>query len=95
MYEKGPWSLGTTADHTDGFVTAINVLGEGYNEEADPITWLTAHVSYDVNDWLSISLEGQNLLDEAQTYSINGNNLLPQGYYRYGRSYNLGVTLRF
>ena len=27
MYEKGDWSLGATADHTDGFVTAINVLG--------------------------------------------------------------------
>src|SRR5690606_7097293 len=66
MYERGPWSIGATADHTDGFVTAINVLGEGYNEEADPITWLTAHVSYEFNDWLSLSLEGQNLLDEAQ-----------------------------
>ena len=29
MYEQGPWSLGATADHTDGFVTAINVLGAG------------------------------------------------------------------
>jgi len=27
MYEKGRWSTGATADHTDGFVTAINVLG--------------------------------------------------------------------
>jgi iron complex outermembrane recepter protein len=25
--------------YTDGFVTAINVLGEGYNELADSITW--------------------------------------------------------
>lgn len=95
MYEKGPWTLGATADHTQGFVTAINVLGEGYNEEADDLTWLTAHVSYDINDRFSISLEGQNLLDEAQTYSINGNPLLSQGYYRYGRSFNLGVAFRF
>lgn len=95
MYEKGPWSLGATADRTDGFVTAINVLGEGYNEQADAITWLTAHVSYRFNDHFSISLEGQNLLDEAQTYSINGNPLLSQGYYRYGRSLNLGLSYRF
>lgn len=95
MYEKGPWSLGVNADHTDGFVTAINVLGTGYNEQADSLTWLTAHVSYDVNDMLSISLDGQNLLDEAQTYSINGNPLLSQGYYRYGRSVSLGLSLRF
>jgi iron complex outermembrane receptor protein len=95
MYERGPWSLGITADHTDGFVTAINVLGAGFNEEADPITWMTAHASYNINDNVSVSLEGQNLLDEEQTYSINGNPLLSQGYYRYGRSFNLGVSVRF
>lgn len=95
MYEKGKWSLGANADRTDGFVTAINVLGTGYNEQADAITWLTAHVSYKINDMLSLSLEGQNLLDDAQTYSINDNPLLSQGYYRYGRSFNLGVAFRF
>jgi TonB-dependent receptor len=95
MYEKGPWSLGATADHTDGFVTAINVLGAGFNEKADPLTWVTAHASYNVNEMFSVSLEGQNLLDEAQTYSINGNRLLSQGYYRYGRSINLGVSVKF
>ena len=95
MYEKGPWSFGATADHTDGFVTAINVLGEGYNEQADAITWLTAHASYAVNDRFSISLEGSNLLDDENTYSINGNPLLSQGYYRYGRSVTLGLSYRF
>lgn len=95
MYEKGNWSLGANADHTDGFVTAINVLGLGYDEIADSITWLTANVTYRINDKFSVSLEGQNLLDNAQTYSINGNPLLSQGYYRYGRSINLGVSMRF
>ena len=96
MYEKGPLSLGATADHTDGFVTAINVLGAGFNEKADPITWLTAHASYNINDkFTRRRCEGQNLLDEEQTYSINGNPLLSQGYYRYGRSFNLGVSMRF
>ncbi|MGB3838845.1 MAG: TonB-dependent receptor [Rhodanobacter sp.] len=95
MYEKGKWSVGANADRTNGFVTAINVLGTGYNEQADAITWVTAHVSYKFNDMISVSLDGQNLLDKAQTYSINGNPLLSQGYYRYGRSVNLGVALRF
>lgn len=95
FYERGPLSMSVSADHTDGFTTAINVLGEGYNEEADPITWVTAHVSYRVTDSIDISLEGQNLLDEANTYSINGNPLLPQGYYRYGASYKLGLSYRF
>lgn len=95
MYEKGQWSISTTADYSDGFVTATNVLGAGYNEQADEITWLTASISYEINDMFSVSLQGQNLLDEAQTYSINGNPLLSQGYYRYGRSFTLGFSARF
>jgi TonB-dependent receptor len=95
VYERGPVSFRLTGDHTDGFATAINVLGVGFNEQADPITWVTAHASYKITDQLEVSLEGQNLLDEAQTYSINGNPLLPQGYYRYGASLKLGVSYRF
>ncbi len=95
MYEKGAWSIGAQADHTDGFVTATNVLGQGYNEQADAITWVTAHVSYTVNDHFSVTLEGDNLLDDEQTYSINGNPLLSQGYYRYGRSFKLSLAMKF
>jgi TonB-dependent receptor len=95
MYEKGPWSIGATADHTNGFVNAIGVLVNGYNEHSDPLTSVTGHVSYEINDQFSISLEGQNLLDEAQTYSINGNPLLSDGYFRYGRSVTLGVRFKF
>ena len=95
MYEKGHWSLGTTADHTQGFVTAVNVLGDGFNEEADGITWMTAHISYQIDDRFNVSLEGQNLLDAKERYSINGNPLLSQGYSRYGRSFNLGVNVKF
>lgn len=95
MYEKGAWSAGVTADRTDGFVSALYVLGAGFNEKADPITWLTAYTSYYINDHFSISLEGQNLLDAEQTYSISDNPQLSQGYYRYGRSVNVGASLRF
>lgn len=95
MYEKGHWSLGTTADHTQGFVTAVNVLGNGFNEEADGITWMTAHIAYELNDRFSVALEGQNLLDAKERYTINGNPLLLQGYYRYGRSFSLGVNVKF
>lgn len=95
LYEKGPLSIAFTADHTDSFTTAINVLGEGYNEEADAITWVTAHISYDITDRVTIALDGQNLLDSEQTYSLNGNPLLSQGYYRYGRSVKLSASYRF
>jgi len=95
IYDKGPWSISTTADHTDGFTTATNVLGEGYNEQADKLTWLTAQVMYRINDTFTISLEGQNLLDDEQTTSINGNPLLLNSYYRYGRAFTLGIAMKF
>lgn len=64
------------ADRTDGFVSALYGLGAGFNEKADPITWLTAYLSYDINEHFRLSLEGQNLLDAEQTYSISNNSQL-------------------
>jgi TonB-dependent receptor len=94
-WESGPWSVGANADHTDGFVTATNVLGEGYDEEADAYTWVSAHLAYDINEMFTVSLQGNNLLDAENTYTISGNPILSQGYYRYGRSFNLAVSMAF
>jgi TonB-dependent receptor len=96
LYERGPWSMSTTADYTDSFVTATNVLGAGFNETAKAITWLTAQMAYEVNDSLRISIEGNNLTDAKQQTSLgNGTISLPNGYYRYGRSITLGASLKF
>lgn len=95
LYEKGRWSLSSTADHTDGFVTAIGVLGAGYNEEIKPITWLTAQAAFDLSSHLQLTFEGNNLLDAEEKYTLGGNPLLSNGYNRYGRSFTLGASLRF
>jgi TonB-dependent receptor len=96
LYEKGPWSLSATADHTDTFVTATNVLGANFNERAKAVTWLTAQAAYEVNKWLRISIEGNNLTDATQEYTLGNNDVkLPQGYYRYGRSITVGASLKF
>lgn len=96
LYERGPWSMSTTADYTDSFVTATNVLGAGFNETAKAITWLTAQMAYEVNKSLRISIEGNNLTDAKQQTSLgNGTISLPNGYYRYGRSITLGASLKF
>jgi TonB-dependent receptor len=94
FYDKGPLSVSVSGDLTEGFATAVNVLGPGYNEEADSLIWLTAQAAYKITENLEVTLEGQNLLDEAQTYSINGNPLLSNGYYRYGRAIKIGVSYR-
>ena len=96
LYEKGPWSLSATADHTDAFVTATNVLGAGFNERAKAVTWLTAQAAYEVNKWLRITVEGSNLTDATQEYTLGNDSVkLPQGYYRYGRSITVGASLKF
>lgn len=96
LYEKGPWSMSATADHTDAFVTATNVLGANFNERAKAVTWLTAQVAYEVNKWLRISIEGNNLTDATQEYTLGNNDVkLPQGYYRYGRAITLGASIKF
>ncbi|MET0320501.1 MAG: TonB-dependent receptor [Duganella sp.] len=96
LYERGPWSMSTTADYTDSFVTATNVLGAGFNETARAITWLTAQMAYEVNDSLRISIEGNNLTNAKQQTSLgNGTISLPNGFYRYGRSITLGASLKF
>jgi iron complex outermembrane recepter protein len=96
LYEKGPWSMSTTADYTDAFVTATNVIGAGFNETANAVTWLTAQLAYDVNKSLRISIEGNNLTDAVQKPKLgNGTISLPNGYYRYGRSVTVGASLKF
>lgn len=96
LYEKGPWSLSATADHTDDFVTANNVLGRGFNERAKAMTWLTAQASYEFNKWLKVSIEGRNLTDAKQEYTLgDGNITLPQGYNRWGRAFTIGASIKF
>lgn len=96
LYEKGSWSMSATADHTDAFVTATNVLGAGFNERAKAVTWMTAQIAYEVNKWLRISIEGNNLTDATQEYTLGNNDVkLPQGYYRYGRAITLGASIKF
>jgi outer membrane receptor protein involved in Fe transport len=88
--------MSATADHTDAFVTATNVLGAGFNETANAVTWLTAQMAYEVNKSLRITLEGNNLTDAVQAPKLgNGTISLPNGYYRYGRSITLGASLKF
>jgi TonB-dependent receptor len=96
LYEKGPWSLSATADHTDEFVSAINVIGPGFNERAKAITWLTAQASYEFNRWLKVSIEGRNLTDAKQEYTLgDGKITLPQGYNRWGRAFTIGASIKF
>jgi TonB-dependent receptor len=94
LYEHGPWSMSLTGDHTSGYVTNNNVLGAGFNGRAKALTWLTGQFGYEVNDHVRLTFEGRNLLDTREEYVIsNGVVNLPNGYYRYGRAFTLGLSL--
>lgn len=96
LYERGPWSMSTTADFTDSFVTATNVIGSGFNEVTNSVTWVTAQIAYELNKSWRISIEGNNLTDAEQAPKLtNGIVSLPNGYYRYGRSITVGASLKF
>ncbi len=95
FYDHGPISVSFSGDYTEGYVTANNVLGPGYNEQSDPILWVTAQASYKLTENLELTVEGQNLMDDTQTTTINGNPLLTNSYYRYGRSIRIGAAYRF
>jgi TonB-dependent receptor len=94
FYDHGPISVSFSGDYTEGYVTANNVLGPGYNEQSDPILWITAQASYKLGENVEFTVEGQNLMDDTQTTTINGNPLLLNSYYRYGRSIRIGVSYR-
>jgi outer membrane receptor protein involved in Fe transport len=56
---------------------------------------MTAQAAYEVNGHLQLTLEGRNLLDAEEKYTLGGNPLLSNGYFRYGRAFTLGVSLRY
>jgi len=55
---------------------------------------LDASVTYKVNDYLSVGLEGMNLLDE-QYHSYFGNEKLLNGAYKSGRRYMASLRFAF
>jgi hypothetical protein len=74
----------------------VNVLGAGFDERAKPITWLTAQAAYEINSMLRVTFEGRNLLDSVQEYTLGNSAVsLPNGYNRFGRSYTVGLGVRF
>jgi len=94
LYEKGAWSTSLTGDHTAAYVTTNNALGADFRAEAKAITWLTGQVAYSINDHFRVTFEGRNLLDTKEQYVLtNGTVSLPNGYFRYGRAFTLGLSL--
>jgi TonB-dependent receptor len=93
IYESGPWSAQLAADYS-GEYTELTDAGAGRSQIADPITWVTASVQYEITDDVSVSLEGRNLLDEYYWATL-GRSDMPAGFETWGRTYVLGLIAKF
>ncbi len=93
IYENDRWSSQLAADYS-GEYTEVTDAVAGRSQIADPITWVTASVAYEVTENLSVSLEGRNLLDEYYWATLDRPDI-PAGFETWGRSFVLGVTARF
>jgi TonB-dependent receptor len=93
IYENERWSAQLAADYS-GEYTEVTDAVAGRSQIADPITWVTASVAYEISDGLSVSLEGRNLLDEYYWATLGRPDMLA-GFETWGRTYVLGLTAKF
>jgi outer membrane receptor protein involved in Fe transport len=95
LYEQGPWSLSVDADHTDGFTTAVNVLGAGYDERV-PAGQLGQRQRL-VRDQrcLARHARGRNLADATERYTIAGNRCCRKATTATARAFTIGASYKF
>lgn len=92
LYERGPWSARVAYSWRDKFVDTYNYRNLGFNLIVEPIKTLDASLSYKVNEKMSVTLDGSNLLN--QTYhDYHGVPELPRDVRRYDRV--VGLALRW
>ena len=93
LFENDRWDAQLAADYSGDYIEVTDAVA-GLSQQADPITWLTASVAFKVNQTLSVSLEGRNLLDEYYVAYLGRNDMLA-GFETWGRSYLVGATAKF
>jgi len=93
MFENDRWDAQIAADYS-GEYTEVSDAVAALSQIAEPITWVTASVAFKVNDMVSISLEGRNLLDDYYVAHLGRADMLA-GFETWGRSYLVGATAKF
>jgi iron complex outermembrane receptor protein len=92
LYERGPWSGRLAYSWRDKFVAEYNYRGTGYNLVVDPLKTLDASLSYKVSPNMTVSLDGNNLLDTPY-HDYHSVPELPRDVRRYDRA--IGLSLRW
>jgi TonB-dependent receptor len=93
MFENDRWDAQLAADYSGRYTEIADAVGS-LSQQAEPITWVTVSVAYKVNDALTVSVEGRNLLDEYYLAHLGRADMLA-AFETWGRSYLLGATAKF
>lgn len=94
IYEKDRLSVHVSADYSGRYIDELYSPLEGIPSTAEPVTWVTAGISYDVTDNIEVTLKGNNLTN-ANKRSYLGDKRMVYDYEIWGRSVILGATMRF
>ncbi len=92
IYEDPHWSAQLAADYSGEYTEITDAVG-GLSQIGDPITWVTASLSYQLTDNIQVSLEGRNLTD-AYYRSTLGRPDIPAGFETWGRSFIFSVNAK-
>jgi iron complex outermembrane receptor protein len=92
LYEKDKISASLSFDHTSSYV--VNSTTEaGWPNIAEPLMWVTASGSYEINDHLKLFVEGKNLSDALYRSNL-GRADASYGYSAWGRTVTAGISLK-
>lgn len=92
FYEKGPFGLRFSYSWRDGVLNEIGTNNLATENKAE-FGSLDFSSSYDINDTVSVFVEGINITGEAQQEFVADDEF--RSYTYYGRTYSLGVRASF
>jgi TonB-dependent receptor len=95
-YERGPASARVSYNYRDANVSFLgpqnNIEGDGVNAKSK---YLDASIGYAVFKNMRVTFEAQNLLNEIQLTTVDGNPHIPYGAYAPGRTFLVGLSGSF
>ncbi|MBN6149611.1 TonB-dependent receptor [Xanthomonas sp. AmX2] len=91
-WENGPWMVRVNYSYRSKYFTQIGRLNS--NIFTDEYKQLDLTASYEINDWMSVSLSATNLLDSTY-YWYNEVKYAPIGMYKNGRGYQAQLNFKF
>ncbi|MBB4125808.1 iron complex outermembrane receptor protein [Xanthomonas translucens] len=91
-WENGPWMVRVNYSYRSKYFTQVGRLNS--QVFTDEYKQLDLTASYEINDWMSVSVSATNLLDSTY-YWYNEVKYAPIGMYKNGRGYQAQLNFKF